>query len=61
MIRQTPSRRLRVVALAVAAAGMVATAALAATSTACIEASLCQGAGFWGVRTRWCAPGFRGR
>src|SRR5882724_6893681 len=34
MIRQTPSRRLRVVAVAVAGAGMVATAALAATSTA---------------------------
>ena len=34
MIRQTPSRRLRVVALAVAGAGMLATAALAATSTA---------------------------
>src|SRR5256714_775870 len=34
MIRQTPSRRVRVVALAVAGAGMLATAALAATSTA---------------------------
>src|SRR2546430_11055685 len=34
MIRQTPSGRLRVVAVAVAGAGMLATAALAATSTA---------------------------
>src|SRR6266508_3185461 len=34
MIRQTPSRRLKVVVLAAAGAGMLATAALAATSTA---------------------------
>ncbi len=34
MIRQTPSRRHRVVVLAAAMAGMLATAALAATSTA---------------------------
>jgi hypothetical protein len=34
MIRQTPTRRLKVLVTAVAGAGMLATAALAATSTA---------------------------
>ena len=33
MVRQTPTRRLRVIVLAIAGAGMLATAALAATST----------------------------